>query len=139
MNPISVLLVDDSPTFLNFLTHFLKKCCYDEVVVVGTVRSGEEALAQARDLQPQAILLDLHMPGLSGLEVIPRLRKMLPEAGIIALTLLEMDPYRQAALAVGADSFVSKSTMSIDLLPVIRQVVRAGRVGRSERSCSTIR
>lgn len=133
MNPVSVLLVDDSSSFLCFLTSFLEKCCYDEVVVVGIARSGEEALAQAPDLQPQVILVDLHMPGLSGLEVIPRLREMLPEAGIIALTLLDLDPYRHAALEVGADCFVSKSTLSIHLLPAIQQVVKIGQVGKSNK------
>lgn len=77
MGPISVLVVDDNPTFRRAVTRFLEEDCQGEVVVVGAVGKGEEALAQAQRLQPQVILLDLRMPGLSGLEVIPLLRKAL--------------------------------------------------------------
>lgn len=133
MSPVSVLLVDDSSVFLRFLTRFLKGCCCNEVVVIGIARSGEEALRVAQELQPQVILTDLHMPGLSGLEVIPRLREMLPEAGIIAMTMLDVDPYRHAALEAGADGFVSKSTLDIDLPPAIQRVVKTGRAVRSNK------
>ncbi|MBI2951942.1 response regulator transcription factor [bacterium] len=127
MGPVSVLLVDDSPLFLDIATRFLQEEYRGEVVVVGVAGGGEEALAQAQLLQPQVILIDLNMPGMSGLEAIPRLREALPEAGIIALTLLDGEAYRQAALAAGADGFVSKPNMGADLLPAIRRVVRADR------------
>ncbi len=127
MGPVSVLLVDDSLLFLDIATRFLQEEYRDEVVVVGAAGGGEEALAQAQLLQPQVILIDLNMPGMSGLEAIPRLREALPDAGIIALTLLDAEAYRQAALAAGADGFVSKPNMGADLLPAIRRVVRADR------------
>lgn len=53
------------------------------MAVVGVAHGGEEALAQAQDLRPDVILIDLNMPGLSGLETIRRLRAMLPQVGII--------------------------------------------------------
>ena len=119
---IRVFLVDDHEAFLRIATEFLQRH-HDELTVVGAARGGAEALTQAQDLQPQVILVDLNMPGLSGLETIPRLRAMLPEARIIALTLLDAKVYRQAALAAGADDFVPKSNLSTDLLPAIRRVV----------------
>jgi len=125
MNRISVLLVDDSSTFLNIATQFLQ--AHDDLTVVGAVEEGEEALVQAKSLRPHVVLVDLTMPNLPGLEVIPRLRRMLPETGIIALTLHNTDAYRQAALAAGADDFIPKGRMSADLLPAIRRVVRGGR------------
>ena len=121
---ISVLLVDDHETFLRVATEFLQR--HDELTLVGAARGGKEALAQAQDLRPQVILVDLNMPGLSGLETIPLLRAMLPEAGIIALTLLDAKVYRQAALAAGADDFVPKANLSTDLLPAIRRVAQTG-------------
>ena len=121
---ISVLLVDDHETFLRVATEFLQR--HDELTLVGAARGGKEALAQAQDLRPQVILVDLNMPGLSGLETIPLLRAMLPEAGIIALTLLDAKVYRQAALAAGADDFVPKPNLSTHLLPAIRRVVQTG-------------
>ena len=122
---ISVLLVDDSLTFLRATTQFLE--AHDDIVIVGTASSGDEALSQAEKLRPQVILIDLAMPGLPGLQAIPRLRDILPEAGIIALTVMSTNSFRQAALAAGADVFIPKSTMSTDLLPAIRQVVETDR------------
>lgn len=129
MSPISVLLVDDNPTFLRITSRFLKK--HDDVDLVGTAGGGVEALSQAQELRPQVILLDLAMPDLPGLEVIPRLREVVPEMRIIALTMLDTEEYRKAALAAGADEFVPKADLNKDLLPAIRRVVGAGRPGGS--------
>jgi two-component system response regulator NreC len=120
---VCVLLVDDHEPFLRAAADFLQR--HHELAVVGVLRGGEEALAQAQDLRPHVILIDLNMPGLNGLETISRLRVMLPEVGIIALTLLDPNAYRQAALAAGADDFVSKANLTSDLLPAIRRVARA--------------
>ncbi len=122
---IRVFLVDDHEPFLRAATDFLQR--HHELASVGAVRGGEEAVAQAQDLRPQVILVDLNMPGLSGLETISCLRVMLPEVGIIALTLLATNAYRRATLAAGADDFVSKANLIIDLLPAIRRVVQAVR------------
>ena len=123
MKPISVLLVDDNPIFLRIVTRFLQE--HDDVVVIGAAGGGEEALALAQDLQPDIVVIDLAMPGLSGLETIPRLRAVLPEVGIIALTVLDISSYRQAALAAGVNDFVPKASLSTDLLPAIRRVAQA--------------
>ena len=125
MKPISVFLVDDNVTFLRIAARFLRG--HREIAIVGTASSGEEALEQVSDLRPEVILLDLNMPGLSGFELIPRLRQLLPRAGIVALTLLGTDDYRQAALASGAHAFVSKEALSHDLVPVIREVAHGVR------------
>ncbi len=124
MDPISVLLVDDSPTFLGIATQFLQQ--HDELTVVGVVHGGREAVAQARLLCPDIVLIDMAMPDLSGLEVIPHLREVNPELGIIALTLYDTDAYRQAALMVGADDFVAKAAMHTHLLPAIRRLALPG-------------
>jgi CheY-like chemotaxis protein len=128
MAPISVLLVDDNPTFLRILSEFLGE--EEEVLVVGMARSGEEALARAKELQPQVILLDLAMPGMGGFSAIPRLRSMMPDVGIIALTVLDANGYREAALTAGADDFVAKANLNTHLVPAIRRVVESGRSGR---------
>jgi DNA-binding NarL/FixJ family response regulator len=125
MEPVRVLLVDDNPTFLRIATRFLEQDRGCPIVVVGTAGGGQEALAQAERLSPHVILLDLMMPGTNGLEIIPRLRAVLPKVGIIALTLLDTSSYRTAALAVKTDLFVAKSAMSTDLLPAIQRVMLA--------------
>jgi DNA-binding NarL/FixJ family response regulator len=131
MNPVSVLLVDDNPLFLRIATQFLQQ--YGDVVVLGVADGGKECLLQAKRLQPQVVLLDLSMPDLPGLEVIPRLRAAQPQVGIIVLTMLDTNGYRQAALAAGADDFISKANMADDLLPAIQRVAQASRPAAGKR------
>jgi DNA-binding NarL/FixJ family response regulator len=124
VNRVSILLVDDSPVFLNAARQFLQEHCAEEVNVVGTAGGGDRAIVQAETLRPQVVVLDVRMSGMTGLEVIPRLRTLLPAVRIVILTQLEARGYREAALAAGADEFVSKDSMDSDLLPAIRRVAR---------------
>jgi CheY-like chemotaxis protein len=94
------------------------------LLAVGAIYGGKEALAQTQDLQPQVVLVGLEMPGL---ETISRPRNMLPDVGIIALTLLKGNAYRQAAMAAGADDVVRKAELTTELLPAIRRVTQANR------------
>ena len=125
MAPISVLLVDDNVTFLHILIDFLRE--EEDILVVGTARSGEEALARVNELQPQVILLDLAMPGLGGFKTIPRLRNVTPGVGIIVLTVLDTNGYCEAALAAGADDFVAKANLNTDLIPAIQRLIQGRR------------
>ena len=77
-------------------------------------------MAQAERLQPDVILLDLEMPDVPGLDILPRLRALLPDACLIALTLMDPASVQATALAAGADAFVSKESLEHDLLPVIQ-------------------
>ena len=120
----SVMLVDDEITFLRIETLFLETHYRNEITVVGTANTGEECLAKAQLLAPQLILIDLNMPGLSGLQTIPLLRIMFPETRIVALTLNDGENSRRAVLAAGGNELVSKATMSTDLMPVIRRVMQ---------------
>jgi DNA-binding NarL/FixJ family response regulator len=100
---------------------------HHNLIVIGAICGGEEALDQALELQPQAILVGLDMPGLTGLETIPRLRNALSGVGIIAATLLNSNAYRQAMMVAGADDLVRKAELIADLLPAIRRVTQADR------------
>jgi CheY-like chemotaxis protein len=86
------------------------------------------------------ILIDLVMPGLAGLETIPHLRRLLPDVGLVALTMVNTRSFREAALGAGADAFVAKSTMRTGLLPAIEQIVKergkksAGQEAREQES-----
>ncbi len=91
MNPISILLVDNNSSFREIVTRFLQEHFSAEVVVVGTANESEEALTYAQDMQPQVILLDLGVPGMTNLSTISRLRQMLPEVQIISMCLVDAD------------------------------------------------
>lgn len=126
MTPVRVLLVDDNQTFLRIATRYLEE--HAEIAVVAARGGGAEALAAVEELRPDVALIDLAMPDLPGLELIPRLRAAWPELGIIALTLMDADGYRCAALAAGADEFVPKATLITELIPAIRRAAAASRL-----------
>ena len=82
-------------------------------------------MVMAQELKPRLILLDSNMPDGSGLEVIRHLRRILPHAGIIALTMRDHAFYREAVMEAGGDGLVSKATLGTDLLPAIEGILRA--------------
>ena len=123
MHLTKVLLVDDNQAFREITESFLSLAPH--LVVVGSTGDGWQALTQAQRTQPDLILVDLQMPSLSGLELIPGLRRLLPCAAIIALTLMKAEFYRQAALDAGADEFVEKAQMDGELLPTIQRLTGA--------------
>lgn len=131
MNPPTLLLVDDNPSFLRVAARFCDQHP-DELHLVATAQDGAEALDKAVDIRPDLVLMDLNMPGMGGLEAIRKLRQMLPDVGIIALTLLDKTSYLGPTLEAGADEFVCKPTLVSDLLPAIRRVVAARGSGAEE-------
>ncbi len=122
MGTTTVMLVDDNPIFLRILARFLEEESGGDVVVVGSVIGGGDAVARARALRPHVILLDLDMPGQSGLDLRPSLRGQMPDAVIIVLTMMDPESYRELALAAGADDFVQKALLERHLLPTIRRL-----------------
>lgn len=120
---VRVLLVEGNPIFLQIAMLLLKKHYRDQVSVVGVAGEGEDAVEKASSLQPHVILLDLGMPGLKSLDIIPRLRTILPCVRIIALGLLDTNSLRQAALAAGADDFIPKAMLNSGLMPAIQRGV----------------
>ena len=129
-----VLLVDSHEAFLRIAADLCRR--YQELAVVGTAHGSAEALARARDLRPQVVIIDLNdMLSLRQLRAIPFLRGVTPGASIIALSMLDAGICRKAALAAGADEFVSKRNLAVELLPAIRRRAQAVRPGRETASC----
>jgi DNA-binding NarL/FixJ family response regulator len=126
---LSVLLVDDNPHFLRVLDRFLSQHGGGDVRVVGSIVGGRDALAQAAWLRPDVILVDLKMPDIPGLQLLPQLRQTLHDTILIALSLLTPDECRQDALMAGADAFVSKTSLERDLLSTVWELA-------NRRSCS---
>ena len=123
MEKISVLLVDDHPTFLQLAASYLAK--QEGLVVVGTIDKGAAALKQTGELKPDLVLVDLTLPDVSGLKLLSELRAAFPSLAIIALTMHSEISYREAALAAGADRFITKSNMITRLVPAIRELQAA--------------
>lgn len=113
------LIVDDNEIIVEIVSAYLDT--HHEFEIVGSATDGRAALALAENLKPDVILLDLHMPGMSGMDAIPLLKELLPKVHIVVISKLEEKVYRPAALAAGADEFVSKDSMSTNLIAAMRQ------------------
>lgn len=122
MDRLSVLLVDDNPTFQRITSQFLGK--YPQFQLIGWAKDGSQAIEMCRTQEPDVVLLDLGMPDVSGLEILPILRSILPRSAIIVITLLDTDSYRSAALKSGADDFLSKSEVNNQLPASIMEIAK---------------
>lgn len=107
---IRVLIVDDSALIRQMLTRALS--VDPRIEVVGTAKTGVEAVDQARELRPDVITLDIEMPELSGLEAIPHIRKCC-DARIVMLSSVDDPDTTYRALAKGAVDFISKPSAGV--------------------------
>lgn len=90
--------------------------------ICGEASDGSEALAKARALLPDVILLDVSMPGLNGLEVARRLRKEVPQARIIVMSQHDPAHLLPGVMAAGGDACLDKSRLAADLIDSIKNL-----------------
>ena len=114
------MCVDDHPIFRQGLAAILGNDASLELV--GEAGSGEEAVSQFRECQPDVTLMDLRLPGMNGVEAIIAIRQEFPEARIVALTTETGDAQIQRALAAGAKGYLLKDMPVGDLIDIIRAV-----------------
>ncbi|HEY0660619.1 MAG TPA: response regulator transcription factor [Lysobacter sp.] len=98
-----------------------------DIEVVGEAESGEQALPMIRKLKPDVVLCDLHLPGVSGLEVTERLVKGDYECRVIIVSVLEDGPLPKRLLEAGACGYVGKGGDATELLRAIREAARGKR------------
>jgi two-component system, chemotaxis family, chemotaxis protein CheY len=107
-----LLLADDNVLWRDVIVHLAET----EYEIVGFVEHGDQILEAAESLRPDVITLDVRMPGPSGLNILPHLRKLLPDAIVVVVSAETTPIYMQEAFARGADGYVDKRRISIDLL-----------------------
>ncbi|HEX3266354.1 MAG TPA: response regulator transcription factor [Gaiellaceae bacterium] len=107
--PIRVLIADDDGAFLDSLQELIER--QPELAVVGTALDGLQAIELADDLDPDAVVLDLHMPLLDGVSAATRLRRDHPNICLIALTGDEAPALHRAVRDAGADEVLLKSEL----------------------------
>jgi len=122
-----VLVVDDSAEFLRAARVLLKQQGHEPV---GLARCGEEGLALAAGLRPDAVLVDLDMPDLDGVRLAQRLRSHAGEAAVVGLSSRYDDGFHRRAAEAGCDAFIAKADLAADLPRVVR------RLGGSARAVS---
>jgi DNA-binding response OmpR family regulator len=116
-----VLVVDDDPKFVAIVARFLERAGYECVVA----ESGHQALQAVREHSLDAIVLDLMMPGPSGIEVCRRLRAEGWDGGIVIVSARSNSADRAEGIRVGADAFLSKPFPLSELASTIEEIVVA--------------
>lgn len=119
---MQILIVDDHAILRSGLRLLID--AQPTLNVVGEAGSGVDAVAQARALQPDLILLDLSMPDGDGLSIIATLRTVAPQARILILTMHDDTSHLRQALDAGASGYVLKNAVDQELLMAIRAVRR---------------
>lgn len=116
-----VLVVDDQTVVREGLSMLLG--LLDGIVVVGAAADGDTALAEIARLDPDIVLLDLHMPGRSGIEVADELTRLGSRTRIVVLTTYSDDDWVFAALRAGARGFLTKDASADQIATAIRTVM----------------
>ena len=120
---IRVLIADDHPVVCLGLLGIING--QPDMTVVGQAKSGTEAVALTRKHSPDVVLMDLRMPGMSGVEATEVIRAERPESAVIVLTTYQGDEDIRKAIAAGAQAYLVKGMSHLKLLAAIRSV-RAG-------------
>jgi two-component system nitrate/nitrite response regulator NarL len=128
--PIRILVVDDHTLFRRGLTALLARD--PRLAVVGDAADAGEALRRARELQPDLILLDNHLPGVNGVDALPGLREAAPAARMLMLTVSEDERDLAAALRAGASGYLLKTIEGDALVDAIAQAMRGEAVVAQE-------
>ncbi len=128
--PVRILVVDDHTLFRRGLTALLGRD--PSLQVVGDAADAGEAQRRAAELQPDLILLDNHLPGVTGIDALPALRQAAPGARVLLLTVSEDEADLAAALRAGASGYLLKTIEGDALVTAIQRVMRGANVVAEE-------
>jgi len=120
--PIRVLLADDHPLVRQGIRLFLEEA--DDVVVVAEATDGSEAVRLVEEHLPDVAVLDIQMPGLSGIEATRQIKARFPQVRVLILTAYDEEPYVLALLQAGASGYLLKSADADELVRAVRAVHR---------------
>jgi two-component system response regulator DegU len=117
---IRVLITDDHAILREGLTSLIEK--QEDILVVGEAEDGNECLEKAAVLVPDVVVMDVKVPGMSGIEACGRLKSSFPLMKVVILSMYEDFEYVNKALQMGADGYLLKKVASSELVNAIRRV-----------------
>ncbi|MYS19427.1 two component transcriptional regulator, LuxR family [Streptomyces sp. DvalAA-14] len=123
---VRVLLADDQSMVREALATLLG--LEADIEVVAQVARGDEVLEAARAHRPEVALLDIEMPGMTGIEAAAELRKAMPGVKVVIVTTFGRPGYLRRAMESGADAFLVKDAPAAQLADAVRRVLRGERV-----------
>jgi two-component system response regulator NreC len=121
---IRVLIVDDHPVVRSGLRHVLE--CEVDLEVVGEAANTRHAILEARATQPDVILMDVVMPGASGIQAIPEVLEAAPAAHVLMLSMQDDPRYVREAFAAGAAGYILKEAVDTDVVAAVKEVAAGG-------------
>ncbi len=122
--PIRVLLADDHDLVRTGLRAALR--AVEDFEVVGEASDGQQAVREAKKLQPDLVVMDIRMPRLSGIEACREIKEALPEANVLILTSFGDEKAVMASIMAGASGFMLKEVNTSELISAMRVVGRGG-------------
>lgn len=122
MEPTTVLLVDDHAMLRDGLRNILE--LEPDIRVVGEAEDGETGVAKVVALQPRVVLMDIHLPGIDGIEATRRVRLTNPDTAVIILTMHDTDDMLFSAIREGAAGYILKSAPSAEVVRAVRAAAR---------------
>jgi DNA-binding NarL/FixJ family response regulator len=132
-----ILIVDDQELFRDSLSIIVKSS--DEIEVTGAVASVDEALASIRETMPDAVLMDIRMPGKDGVEGTRLIKNRYPNVKVIVLTTFDDDEYVYGALKYGASGYLLKGCSKAELMEAIHLALSGGAMINPEIATKVIR
>ena len=118
MSKIKVLIADDHPAFREGLAQLLNR--EEDIEVVAEASDGQKAVELAKNLQPDVALIDIAMPGISGIEVTKQIKSIYPQTAIIILTAYDYQSYILTCLQIKAAGYLLKSSPVPEIVTAIR-------------------
>lgn len=122
MLPIRLVLADDHDVLRSGLRFMLNS--EEDMEVIGEASNGQEAILLCQEKKPDILILDLSMPGLSGLESIEKIKQANPEIKILVLTMHDDEGYLRKVLKSGCSGYILKKAAAVELISAIRTVYR---------------
>lgn len=125
-SPISVMLVDDHALVRKGLRRMVEDD--PDIRVVGEASDGLEAVKLAAELKPQVIVMDMAMPGMDGVQATREILRRMPKTAILLLSMYSQESYVRNAMDAGAQGYILKNAIDIDLAAAIKDAAAGKRV-----------
>jgi DNA-binding NarL/FixJ family response regulator len=128
-SPFRILIVDDHDLIRQGVRFIFSRD--PQFVICGEAANGADAIEQVKKLNPHAVILDISMPVMNGLEAAAEIRRLAPKTRIVILTMHDSAQMRNQSQEAGADAFITKSQVASKLLQVVQSLLDIRKVETS--------